>query len=141
VIRGFIGCPGAVEPGPDGGSDGPRAVFAGQPDLGGGVGERLSGRAGVEVAVGDQFTGPQARPKQQPVPFAAAGGQQAPDDAPQPGFGVRGDWNQLAQNATTGAGPSGICGGATGGACTRKGGLSDLCWNCQAGRGTTTRDT
>jgi len=74
VIRGFIGCPGAVESGPDGGSDGPRPVLAGQPDLGGGVGERLSGRVGVEVAVGDQFTGPQARPKQQPVPFAAAGG-------------------------------------------------------------------
>ena len=74
MIRGFIGCPGAVEPGPDGGSDGPRAVFAGQPDLGRGVGERLSGRAGVEVAVGDQVTGPQAGSKQQPVPFAAAGG-------------------------------------------------------------------
>jgi len=79
-----------VESGPDGGSDGPRPVLAGQPDLGCGIGERLSGRPGVEVAAGDQFTGPQARPKQQPVPFAAAGGQQAPDDAPQPGFGVRG---------------------------------------------------
>jgi hypothetical protein len=42
-----------VEPGPDGGSDGPRPVLSGQPDLDGGAGERLSGGAGVEVAVGD----------------------------------------------------------------------------------------
>ena len=82
MIKGFIGCPGSVEPGPDGGSDGPRPVLAGQPDLGGGVGERLSGRAGVEVAVGDQFTGPQARPKQQPVPFAAAQIGLAGEDGP-----------------------------------------------------------
>jgi hypothetical protein len=68
-----------VEPGPDGSGDGARTVLVGQPDLGGCAGERLDGGAGVEVAVGDQFTGPQAGPEQQLVPFAALRGQQAPE--------------------------------------------------------------
>ncbi len=45
------------------------------------AGERLSGRARIEIAVGSRFPGPQAGPKQQPVPFAAPGSQQAPADA------------------------------------------------------------
>jgi hypothetical protein len=89
AVAGILRCPGTVEPGSDGGGDGARPVLAGQPDLGGCAGERLDGGAGVEVAVGDQFTGAQAGPEQQPAPFAAAGGAQAPEDALQPDLGVR----------------------------------------------------
>src|SRR5262249_56222066 len=64
-------------------------VVGGWRGVGGGGGGGVGGGARVEVAVGDQFPGPQAGPKQQPVPFAAPGGEQAPDDAGQPGRGVR----------------------------------------------------
>ena len=106
VVWGLLCCPGAVEAASYGGGDGQRAVFSGQPDLGGCAGECLGGGAGVEAAIGDQFTGAQAGPEQQPVPFAALRGQQAPQDADQPGLG--------AGAAVASAGGGGRCGGRPG---------------------------
>src|SRR5262245_4729245 len=81
----FADHPGAPESRSDGGGDGPLAVLLDQPDLCGRVRQRRGGGGRVEVAVGDQLTGAQAGPEQQPVALAALRGEQEPDDPVQPG--------------------------------------------------------
>jgi hypothetical protein len=81
--------PDALESRSDRGCDGPLSVLPDQPDHGSRVCQRLPGQVGIKFPVSDHLTDPQAGSEQQPVPFTAPRGQQAPGNPVQPGRRAR----------------------------------------------------